>query len=112
VTNAEKLQMASAFGDMTADVIALRLSRDLFVEQLSATIAERNALGEDVDAISILLDRERDLADALAEALRGVLKALVGVEAPIASPRREAQIAPVVKAARAVLPRHDAARGK
>jgi hypothetical protein len=56
VTNAEKLQMASAFGDMTADLAALRLSRDQMAHQLSVTIAERDA--------------ERRLSDALAEALR------------------------------------------
>jgi hypothetical protein len=83
---------------MAENLAALRLSRDQMAHQLSVTIQERDA--------------ERSLSDALAEALRGVLKALVGVEAPIASPWREAQIAPVVKAARAVLPRHDAARGK
>ena len=44
--------------ELLAEVASVRLSRDLLREQLSATIAERDA--------------ERSLSDALAEALRAI----------------------------------------
>jgi hypothetical protein len=65
----------------------------------------RNALGEDVDAISILLDRERDLSDALAEALMVILQRVPAIDTLSAEDEAD-----ICNPASAALSRYDAAR--